>query len=628
MLHIASDIRKFCYGLSVAVLPILSGCSSTDMPYPVDGEGEDGIILEFMMRTRNAESAAVIRSAEIPAAPNPEIGFAVENYLDLEKMMFLIFDNEGNMLRTFKPEISAIDDASAPYIKYRIRTFLHDKYFLESTDENISFTIVALGNYSNLSPEQFGYHEKESLTDIFNPDNVGTFSIPVSNNAEGTWIPTILSSGEQGSGHLPMSGMQTFTVGREKLRNSSLDNPCKLSEGSSAKYINMLRALAKIEIVDKMPLDEAGEDNYTIDKVELIGYATRGSIFPTYDQWASGLETQYVTAPSVPSSSEYRGVAPILGNVSSVEDEDAIIKFFQDEDATGIRDDGCNVFSCYLTEYDPDMIGTVPQMWLRITLKSVLTDRKVQYRMEVAPYSGGKPENPLKILRNNIYRYVITGMNEVSLDIQPFAKHDLSFGFGLIRDARGDLMVLPDKDGAYPDYFLNFVRTHGLPKVEDEDGNLTNEDIELRDGDYYAIVVGENEEMSQATIWVKDREGCHVLSNFGSDDNTQACSARHVENFYNNNESEKFYKDQYGYRRVYHFSNHNSIVRHPKLDNLLFCHIENFQQEGEIRKYLEVESWDDTSHTGWIVTKDADGTETGFQRITSEGTLGETVPLN
>ncbi len=79
---------------------------------------------------------------------------------------------------------------------------------------------------------------------------------------------------------------------------------------------------------------------------------------------------------------------------------------------------------------------------------------------------------------------------------------------------------------------------------------------------------------------------------------------------------------------MYHFETHTSLVRHPKLDNLLFRHIDNFKPDNQTYKYYEVESWDDSTLTGWIIIRDADGNETGFREITSDGELGATVSLS
>lgn len=250
--------------------------------------------------------------------------------------------------------------------------------------------------------------------------------------------------------------------------------------------------------------------------------------------------------------------------------------------------------------------------------------------------NGNKDGIRYNIERNNVYRFVVDGLNadmKVRLDVQPYAKQELIFSFGLMRDNRGDLMVLPDAEGIYPEYFTDFINddnpNHKYPVEEDENGKpTTGNNIVLEEGDYYAIVVGEYQEMSDAVVWVKDNDGCHVLSNFGSDTDDQKCRARLVESFFGNNQSEKFYKDVFGYRRVYHFDNHNSIVRDPRDERLLFCVFDDFENNDQSRKYYEVESWDDNSTTGWIINKDADGNEVGFQKINEDGTLGESIPIN
>lgn len=279
-----------------------------------------------------------------------------------------------------------------------------------------------------------------------------------------------------------------------------------------------------------------------------------------------------------------------------------------------------------------------------------------------ADYKNGQATTTrFDIERNNIYRFTITGMNagmDISAEIQPFAEQKLTFGFGLMRDSRGDLMVvkIPERDATgkvmvdekgdtiytYPQYFLDFVQKHDFPKeiqvdsdgniLKDEAGNILYKTTEVKPtakGDYYAIVVGEYESLSEADVWVKDKDGCHVLTNFGKTvDNSnnsadhEGCNSRLVEMSFGNNQSEIFYKDKFHYRRVHHFDNHNSIVRHPVDENLLFCVIDNFGSPDEIRKYYEVESWD--GETGWIIVYDENNNETGdFRQITYDGNLGQ-----
>lgn len=413
---------------SFAILAaMLTGCINDDSLCPDDPDIDpgEGITIEFTMLTRNAASSLSSR-ALVALEGNTEVGFAAENYLDLDNLTFLLFDKDQKMLRTFKPEVTNIPDpTTGEYVKYSVRAFLHDNYFLKATTDNIKFTIVVLGNYANLSPERFNYHIGEDLETIFASDKVGTFAAPTSNNSGSSWIPSIFPGTDNGqqAGHIPMAGMQTFTVKVADLRASTPDNPYQLSvEGTNDNLINILRALAKIEIVDKIGFTEGvyASSRSKIDKVEMVGHSLHGSILPTFDQWNKYgfLETQYVTKASAPVAFGYVGTTPTDGNKGVIIADNSygpVLNFFKDSDAT-TREQGANVFSCYLTEYDPTQLGTTPPMWMRLSVKSAddatSTDTEPKYfRLEAAPYSNNTPGAVMPLLRNEIYRYVITGIN-------------------------------------------------------------------------------------------------------------------------------------------------------------------------------------------------------------------------
>lgn len=389
--------------------------------------------------------------------------------------------------------------------------------------------------------------------------------------------------------------------------------------------LTLLRAMAKVEI--RLSPDE--ENSITrLKSVTVSTFNPKGSLLP--HEWKKCDDTKNIDRGAqvrIPESQ------PQYGPLSFSFSEDNFVEFYLPEVLnTGTKDES--------------------EIKLTIVYDTALGERTgILYFRN---YTSGKlPENSTfyHVQRNYVYRYTVSSTPEldVKVDIQPFAEQVLNFGFGLIRDSRGDLMLIPtpkrdeagnvvvDENGEtvydYPSYFRDFINddnpNHKFPLEEDENCNpTTGKRIRLEDGDYYAIVVGEYEAMSDAVLWVKDRTGCHVLSNYGGVDDHEHCSSRLVESFFGNNQSERFYKDKFGYRRVHHFANHNSIVVDPEDDGLVFCMIENFGETNETRTYYEMESWDEDSCTGWIINKDDDGNETGFRKITSDGLLGEAVDLN
>ena len=424
--------------LSVMAGLLLGACVNEDTPCPPDRDpnAEKGVTLEFSMVTRNA-SGRGSRALIEPTAGTREVGTEAENYLDLDNLIFLLVDDQQTVIRVFAPNVTP--EENSRYAKYSVRAFINDKYFLDAEPGgNLTFSIVVIGNYSTLDPQSFAYHAGQKLSEVFASATVGTFAMPVSNNWGNKWIPSMFgtdyrdAAGELIGGmtpaHIPMSGMQTYTVSTDDLLASTVNRPFNLSAAADGSGdINMLRALAKIEIVDRIGVIDTGTaitqpdraERSWIEKAELIGYTTRGSILPTFTQWNRGsLETQYVNFTSVPASANYFGAEPANAQLTI---NGRAINFFDDAEATAAREDGCRVFSCYLTEYNPGDRGTVYPMWIRVTATSPapegVTPTSALYRLDVSSYTNGAAGTPLSILRNNIYRYEINGIATV-LDLR------------------------------------------------------------------------------------------------------------------------------------------------------------------------------------------------------------------
>lgn len=399
--------------LFVLMLPITS-CIDDNSLCGKEPDQEDGITIEFSLQTRIPARLGT-RALLDPTGITQETGSEAENYLDLDNLTFLLFDKDMTLLQTLSPYVEADNPVSNRYSKYKVTAFLSNHYFLRATEDELTFSIVVLGNYQSLSPTRFGFAPGQKIRDIFDPNKVGSFAMPISNNNGYCWIPSITGGANgQTAGYIPMSGMQTFTVKTDDLRSSSPGNPLVLSTDENGKDINMMRSLAKIEIVDKIGFAnnvQPDKNNRSwIEKVELVGHTTRGSIFPTLDQWNltdNPFETQYVQAVSSPSDNAYVGAQPING--LTTENENAIVNFFEE---SVLRIDGCPVFSCYLTEYSPNERGSVYPMWMRVTVHGPgnAGSSSTLYRLDPAPYVDNVPQDLLSILRNNIYRYEITGI--------------------------------------------------------------------------------------------------------------------------------------------------------------------------------------------------------------------------
>lgn len=586
-----------------------------------------------------------------------EEGTGLENYLDLANKNFRIyfFDSDNRFLDVFVPYRIDLDGnnnvlANQSYIFYQFQGMLP-----ESVPDR--FKVVALFNWPEYpveSTDEFTPAEamvlrvgETTIEDLCTHPSAQFAALTLENDDD-EWLDTA-------DRLIPFYGVREYDLNdyvsasdktpEGQIKGGVIVNLSK--KGSVSTPLPLLRALAKVEVILDNPL--ATFEEVTMTRVNRKGFCAPYQAAAGENRWKFDHTDYFPNDSYVWEETFVRGVHLPGGS--------------NDADATRLPlkkvSDSPERWVAYVPEYKN--IATDNFTSVRLKLKKPETDNEAaqpgdandtHYYKEIYFTDGGKIDGSRHdIERNNIYRFTITGMNgapEVTLDVQPFAEQRLNFQFGLMRDERGDLMILPvqevdsegnpvyDSEGnpmmTYPQYFLDFINDsnpkHKYPQEEDENGNpTTGENIRLEEGDYYAIVVGEYEEMSDAVVWVKDRDGCHVLSNYGVNTEYQECSARLVESFYGNNQSEKFLKDIFGYRRIHHFDNHNSIVRHPKLDKLLFCYIENFMQPDQVRKYYEVESWDESTASGWIVNKDSEGNETGFQEIKSDGTFGRVIPI-
>lgn len=417
--------------IAMSLMPaLLAGCINEEGVCSPDKDMERQTVMEFTIVTRQLNPPRTATRTLLPAPNTEQDGFLDENYLDLDNLRFLLFDDQKNLIQSFAPEVETV--VGTNYIKYSVRAFINNPYFLEATGDNLSFYIMVLGNYSLLQPANFSFPNGLALESLFDASKVGTFEMPQRLGRASFWRPSYngadytdadgnLNYFNNTRAFIPMSGLQNFTVSVSALKNSTVDKPLQLS--TEGKEINMLRALAKIEVIDRINASGNGEntvqpdpkDRSYVEKVELMGFFTRGSILPSFDDWnRSGIETQYARTPSVPDAAQYQSVAAESDNVT-INDYSNVVNFFPDREATESREDGCRVLSCYLTEYDVLKLNNPPGMWIRATVLNPgdgdADTRSVFYRIDVAPYINGRPGAAMNIVRNNIYRYEVTSVS-------------------------------------------------------------------------------------------------------------------------------------------------------------------------------------------------------------------------
>lgn len=366
--------------LVVFAAVFMSGCVQENSLCPPDRGPlvKKGMTLNFTLLTRSINKSDKTR-ALIPA-PDPQDGSAAENYLDVSNMTFLIFKQDGSLLTTFSPEVTP---ENTQYTRYDVSYSVPETLFDYVTGDFVNIYIMAIGNTGNFS----------ALPDL---DNMfaksSSFNFPLRGNtiSGGSFLWTPDVDAKRG---IPMSGMQYFSIPRTALENSSSENPLNLSRdmGSSSKDLNMLRCMAKVEVIDM--IGEVGSN--IITQVSLTGFNDRGRILPTFDQWQiqTPWETQYVAKTSVPESVVFNAASPIL--------------FFKDEAATAIRPDRRAVYSTFLTEFNHTAAGvTIPQVSVQLNIGTTAAPVTETRSFGLTSYQNGASTNEATdLLRNNIYRY-------------------------------------------------------------------------------------------------------------------------------------------------------------------------------------------------------------------------------
>lgn len=393
-----------------------AGCVNEDDNCPDPGSGSDTVKLRFTIVTRTPmnSSRQMSRAADISGE---KIGTPAENYLNLagRDISFLLFDGRQILLRNFTPDVDITPVDGTNYVTYTVRATIAEPYFANVANADTDFYIMVVANGRPYGLSAFALAPGvTTISDV--AGQLASFTLPTTYQDPVTfgtfgWIPS--DPGDADGEYIPMAGLQYFTIAKGAFDAGGPESFVELSPEGGAKDINMLRALAKIEVIDKIDIVDnfagAPADRIAIEKVELLGYCATGTILPSFDQWNRNdvLETQQVIAPTMASPLAYRNPAANFESTT----EGTKIEFHEDAEAQAERTDGCPVFSVYTSEYSLDAIGSDNPVYARVTVQVAPNDSRL-YLLRLASYTNGQPgDNIPDLLRNHIYRYEITDIS-------------------------------------------------------------------------------------------------------------------------------------------------------------------------------------------------------------------------
>lgn len=398
----------------------LTSCISDNGVCPDSPDGNDPatpmeVNLRFTLSTTPRDTRA---SSANHDKETEQAGTSAENFIDLDQLQMMLFDGQQRFLQNLHPVGTPVKNNDG---SYDVVVNIKDKYFMDNIKSpGIPFYILALANGPSMgSPWLNAFREETTIEDLcrqmqsttmtVKPD---TYKLLKAGEPDPTFTPQ----------YIPMSGIQYYSVPGNDLAGSTEDNPYVLTQD-----LNLLRAMAKIEIIDKINYtgrftDALAESPDRIDKVSIAGHVDMGNLLPLYDQWKGTgitMATQQLTAPCLPADAGYvnpplfdKDYNKIVGSIS----DNMLLNF---ERTAPRAEDNAPVFTCYVYEFQNPATGTSINVtqppYFNISVKGKQTGGggSQVYPLRLALYTDGEATDNdylTELVRNHIYRYEITGI--------------------------------------------------------------------------------------------------------------------------------------------------------------------------------------------------------------------------
>lgn len=561
--------------LSILLL-IAAACSSDPIAGPEalppappgvpEGPVELSMLISLGDNERSAAYGDIPSSRATPADGDYDPGSGYENFIDISARDFALYifttgDAPVLLAQATVTSLVPFDGGSYESSKtYTCRFRLDDPASVfDATTGRASFRLVMLANWRawNLASDRWADYpvipDGASLDELYRAAT-STRSCP-----GGGVGPAITPETR-----IPLFGVQAYTS--VDLVNDGLTD---LNE-----TLHLLRAFAKIEVYDG-PDTQKNIASVKLTRSNTLFKALPSRVYDRADYVKGTHAADYVDHVSIPGDADdLASAAP-----SPVATDLPFFSYPQGNSGKGS-------WIIYVPEFDNTSASATP---LQISVgygdgNSFLLDFKNYGQLTELP-----KDEPFDLRRNNWYIYTVNRRNHeitVEVDVQPYAECKMEVGVGLLTDEMGDLMIYMEEDPDHPG-------TLRLPTSFQDYITINNKQQMFNDlppiydemGDYYAIHRGADGKMETAEIWLKDRDGAKVLSDFEHNDATsQTCSTREVVR-YEGLSTFTYYKDKDGDRRQQHNDDHSSIIY--DIENGLL-----YKTHPGKKKFL-VESWDD-----------------------------------
>lgn len=339
----------------------------------------DGMRVTFTISSGNPEFSTSRASSY--GNPSLENGTEWENYLNLagKDYLFYLFDQDG----VFQEILSVKSISTTDNITYSVTADVKEKYS--------NFTIMALVNWGssvwNMLSNGFAYPVLEKGVSKIDAIWTTSVGLRVYDTSSKNFMPSQTS-------HIPMYGARTYSLSAGAFNSEEID--------LGAFYL--IRALAKIDVY------VAANSGITLNNVQLNCYSNYFHCAPVGMTAMDG-EWDQATDETMNMNLLQESFSP--STLDFVKIEENLYRLYVPEYPNKRNDVESSTISVLMTKNDSYKGGTITFEGMETTSSATTT--------------------PLNILRNNYYKFCITGITEyetnIVIDVVPFdnVSNDLVF---------------------------------------------------------------------------------------------------------------------------------------------------------------------------------------------------------
>lgn len=432
-----ADIRHYARRCRHGLLPLMlaagvTGCINQPSDYDCPLSEADAVGTHLLQLNILVPASRTTRAhTNAPNEQKPEEGTSAENKIGVDSKDFdvLIFDEAGNQVGNFVPMTTSVEQGDKVSIVSLIGP-------IETTTGNgklEKFQAMVLANWKSFNGGSYEGSSGKNLSGIATDNTNLNFTMP-NESGEEAWMPALGAN----ESLIPMFGLSGLM---------NLGDATAVGNGNAitSTTIPMLRALAKVEVIDKTEEVKGGAASKIVS-VSLDQSLSTGRYIPNFldnSIWHSDAADTYVNAVSMPVDYDY--------------------------DITNLQ---------FVKVEDNKWVAYVPEMYLssdaaKLTRRpefSLTVEDNSTYQFPFNNYFNGQPntnERLMQVLRNHIYRFEINniipkGMNvDVTLTVDKWDEPEEQAVWDYF-----DRVIVEQPDGS--DTYLKLAVAGQTPQYDDD----------------------------------------------------------------------------------------------------------------------------------------------------------------